>query len=83
MFDKTSLTAHELDAQSVIELPSRDLMSLVEINFNELISVENVLNWANIKINAIRVDHNNVYLTVDAQCAQVNAVLASHNHTCA
>jgi hypothetical protein len=82
MFDKKTLSVHDLDSQTVLELPARELMSLVRFsNFNDLVEAYNILNKNNIRV--ISVDHNNLTLNVNVSCIAVNAILVNKPHTCA
>jgi hypothetical protein len=81
MLDKKTLSVYDIDSQSVMELPERELMSLVHVNnFNDLVEVYNILNSNNIRV--ISVDNNNLTLNVNVQCIAVNAVLVNKPHTC-
>jgi len=79
---KKSLSPRDLDSQTVLELPERELMSLVRFsNFNDLVEAYNILNKNNIRI--ISVDHNDLTLNVDVNCVAVNLILVNKPHTCA
>ena len=81
MSDKKSLGVVDVESQLMLELPDRELMSLVRVsNFSELLSVENIFNRNHIRI--ISVDNNKLTLTVNVSCVAVNALLVNKPHTC-
>jgi hypothetical protein len=81
MPEKNPLRTNDIDSQTVLELPARELMSLVHFNnFNDLVDAYNILNYNHIRV--ISVDHNTLTLNVAVDCVAVNLILVNKPHTC-
>jgi len=66
---KQMLTTDAIEAQAVLGLPDRELMSLIRVgDVNVLNDLSTILKDNN--INVVRVDHNTI--RVDVSCTQVN-----------
>jgi hypothetical protein len=75
---KKTLTAEDLETQTVLELPDRELMgALIDVTFGDITVINDItIVLKDVNVNVVRVDHNT--LKVDAlNCLQVNALLAA------
>jgi hypothetical protein len=69
--EKKMLSVEELEAQAALELPDREMLSLVVIR--------NVLNGLHIRVN---VTHNNVAVQVCAIVQALNSITTADKFTC-